>query len=343
VDWDALERAHRAGDIDGVAIRASFGTVRADSSFARNQREARARGIPVIYYHFAYPAYNTAAAEAAMFNGTVGPLEPAEAMCGDFEDDPSAHQFPRGNAGQDWVRAFLAALEAPQNASWGYSYPSLISEVGLQVVWEGGWPFWLADYSATADGAFDYAIARQVTDCGTTPGVSGCCDQSRVLQAPLGRWLTATSGGREMAEGFMSPDPASDWLQELFLGPDQTVYFADYGQGGAGGFEAYNGPIGSFGAPAGHKLVRIGGTYTQYQGQQRLNVWAVTEDGQRWAKVIRYVQPYDVLQDWAPTASPTLAFVPTSATDDDSVFVTQATYSGHQHSATVSGTTSAPK
>ena len=130
-----------------------------------------------------------------------------------------------------------------------------------------------------------------------------------------------------MAEGFMSPDPSSDWLQELFLGPDQTVYFADYGTGGAGGFQAYTGPIGSFGAPAGHRLIRVGGTYTLFQGQQRLNVWGVTEDGRRWVKVIRYVQPYDVLQDWAPTASPTLAKVA-----DPSAFVP------HRHGVTTSGT-----
>jgi hypothetical protein len=51
------------------------------------------------------------------------------------------------------------------------------------------WPFVWADYSARQDDPFG-AIARQFTDCGSTPGVAGCCDQNRVLKPPLSQWLT---------------------------------------------------------------------------------------------------------------------------------------------------------
>lgn len=197
VDWDALEAAYRREGIVAVMIRAGFGTVRADRQFATNQREARKRGIPALYYWFTYPAYNTPAAEAEMFNRTVGPLQPREAMCGDFEDDPGALPFPRGATGLQWATDFLTLLEAPRNATWGYSYPYLISVVGLQALW-ATWPFWLADYSATPDSAFGYAIARQFTDCASVPGVRGCCDLSRVLKAPLAQWLTG---------GAPAPDP----------------------------------------------------------------------------------------------------------------------------------------
>lgn len=189
VNWDQLAAAWRAGLLEAVAMRAGFGTVRADAQFARNQAEARRRGIPNIAYWFCYSAYNSAAAEAAMFNRMVGTLRPGEAMAGDFEDDPNARPFVRGAAGLRWCQDFLGALQAPQNATWGYSYPALISAVGLQPLWQT-WPFWLADWSATPDSAFGYATLRQFTDCGSTPGVGGCCDQSRVLRAPLSRWLT---------------------------------------------------------------------------------------------------------------------------------------------------------
>lgn len=188
VDWGVLEMAYQVGTIGGVIMRASFGTVRADRQFATNQREARNRGIPRAFYHFCYPAYNSAGSEATFFNNVVGPLLPLEAMIGDFEDD-GPNLFPRGQAGLNWAGAFLMALEAPVNATWGYSYPSLISEVGLQPLWST-WPFWLADYGATPDSVFTYATLRQFTDCGSTPGVSGCCDQSRVLRAPMSQWLT---------------------------------------------------------------------------------------------------------------------------------------------------------
>lgn len=189
VNWGAMGAAYRAGALAAVAIRASYGTVSADAQFAANQRGVRAQGIPAIYYHFAYPAYNQPAAEAAFFNEVVGPLQANEAQGGDFEDDPAAKPFPRGQAGLDWCRAFLSALRAPQNASWWYTYPFLLGAVGLQSL-IGAWPFWEADYSATPDGAFAPAIARQFTDCGSTPGVGGCCDQSRILRGPLAQWLT---------------------------------------------------------------------------------------------------------------------------------------------------------
>lgn len=190
VDWGALGAAYRAGQIEAIAIRAGFGTVRADHQFAANQAGARAHGIPAIYYWFNYPTFNTPQAEAAMFNSVVGPLGPAEAMCGDFEDDgASGSVFPRGQAGVDWAKAFLTAVEAPQNATWWYTYPFLLTVIPFSQLF-GIWPFWLADYSTARDSAFTVPIARQFTDCGSTPGVGGCCDQSRVLKAPLSQWLT---------------------------------------------------------------------------------------------------------------------------------------------------------
>jgi GH25 family lysozyme M1 (1,4-beta-N-acetylmuramidase) len=191
VDWDALGSAYSAGAIEAVAMRAGFGTVRADFQFVTNQRECRARGIPAIYYWFNYPDTNSPQAEASVFNGVVGPLRDNEAMCGDFEDD-GPHLFPRGQTGVDWARAFLTAVQAPQNATWWYTYPFLLSVIPFQQLY-GVWPFWLADYSATPDGAFGQAMARQFTDCGRTPGVSGCSDQSRVLKPPLSQWLTGTA------------------------------------------------------------------------------------------------------------------------------------------------------
>lgn len=187
VDWGALEQAFHAGTIEAVVMRASFGTARADYQFSRNQQECRSRGIPAIFYHFCYPAVNQPQAEAQFFNQVVGPLRPLEAMVGDFEDD-APYLFPRGDAGAAWARTFLSGLQSPQNATWWYTYPYLLSQVSFGQLL-GVWPFWEADYSATPDSAFTVPIARQFTDCGSTPGVAGCCDQSRALK-PLHDWLT---------------------------------------------------------------------------------------------------------------------------------------------------------
>ena len=187
VDWGALESAYRSGSIEAVAMRASFGTARADYQFARNQTECRSRGIPAIFYHFCYPAVNQPQDEAQFFNQVVGPLRPFEAMVGDFEDD-SPYLFTRGDAGAEWARSFLSDLQSPQDATWWYTYPYLLSVVSFAQFY-GLWPFWLADYSANPDAAFSEASFRQFTNQGQTPGV-GLSDQSRVLRQPLSTWLT---------------------------------------------------------------------------------------------------------------------------------------------------------
>lgn len=247
VDWELLERAWRAGLILAVAMRAGFGTVRADKQFARNRDEARRRGIPAVFYWFCYSAYNSAAAEAAMFNRTVGPLRPGEAMAGDFEDDPNAKPFVRGAAGLRWCQDFLGALQSPRNATWGYSYPALISVIGLQPLWQT-WPFWLADWGRTPDSAFGYAALRQFTNCGSTPGVGGCCDQSRVLQGPLSRWLTAggppvparppatiTPTGAAMSAIQVYYPPIPGRVDTFLIDPDSRGVYRQFTGGGAGG------------------------------------------------------------------------------------------------------------
>lgn len=212
VDWNALGAAYQAGQIEAVAIRAGFGTIRADRQFAANQAVVRIYGIPAIYYWFNYPTYNDPQAEAAMFNATVGPLGPSEAMCGDFEDDAASGSiFPRGQAGVDWAKAFLTALEAPQNATWWYTYPYLLSVIPFQQLY-GVWPFWLADYSITPDSAFPIPIARQFTNCGSTPGVNGCCDQSRVLKAPLSQWLTLSKPSEVQEKMLICNSSAGQFL-----------------------------------------------------------------------------------------------------------------------------------
>ncbi len=284
-DWDELERAYRAGQILAVAMRAGFGTVGVDRQFARNQAEARRRGIPVIYYWFTYAAYNTPTAEAAMFNATVGPLRPREAMCGDFEDDPAARPFPRGAAGLQWCEDFLGELQAPRNASWGYSYPFLISVVGLQPLFDA-WPFWLADYSFTPDSAFDYPIARQFTDCGATPGVGGCCDQSRVLKAPLEQWLTSgtapsLASGQTGGSTVLVPSqhPTKPGRFDYLRVKDGELGRAGSVDGGVGGAQNYAFTQGwvDYGHPdAGPLLPEIGVTWT---GDDRQVVTGTTADG----------------------------------------------------------------
>jgi hypothetical protein len=326
VDWSALGAAFAAGQLGAVAIRAGFGTVRPDAQFATNQSQARARGIPVIYYWFNYPAYNTAAAEAGMFNATVGPLLPGEAMCGDFEDDPNANPFPRGAVGLQWARDFLSALQSPTAATWWYTYPFLLSSVGLQPL-TGAWPLWMADYSTTPDSAIAPAIARQFTNCGSTPGIGGCSDQSRVLRPPLGQWLTPGGPARSTGEGdgmgFLSRDVTGETFDEVYAAGGE----AQWGSfpGGAGEWVGAGTPTTNLGSPQGARdLIEAAGAFTTHAGVLRLNLRGVRRDGSRWIKVMSTVD-FSVLTDWQPASAGPLQDVPAgSVPDTDTQFVTHA-------------------
>jgi hypothetical protein len=281
VDWGAVEAGFRAGTIEAVAMRAGFGTVRTDGQFSRNQSECRARGIPAIYYWFCYPAYNSPTAEASMFNSVVGTLQRGEAMAGDFEDDPQARPFPRGQPGLDWAREFLMLLHAPRNASWWYTYPSLLAEVGLGPLIQT-WPFWIADYGAAPDSSFNSSIARQFTDCGSTPGVTGCCDQSRVLRPPLSQWLTGGSaqlpflfGGFHMNPAFRPGDPNLR-CDMVYVGNDGHLRHR-WNSGGLTGVLADN--AGEEDLSAGLQFVPLSGSCVWDPQGANLNVTALGLDG----------------------------------------------------------------
>jgi GH25 family lysozyme M1 (1,4-beta-N-acetylmuramidase) len=59
------------------------------------------------FYHYAYPEYSSAQAEAAHFASVVGALQPGELMCLDFEEQYSDPV--------NWCSAFLSALESAYN------------------------------------------------------------------------------------------------------------------------------------------------------------------------------------------------------------------------------------
>jgi len=89
VNFDQL-----AGQLQFIIARASFGAPDpgqpasnyVDPKFARNQSEMRRIGIQRGFYHFSYPQFNSAEAEAKQFLGTIGQLQPGEFIALDFEE-----------------------------------------------------------------------------------------------------------------------------------------------------------------------------------------------------------------------------------------------------------------
>jgi GH25 family lysozyme M1 (1,4-beta-N-acetylmuramidase) len=182
VDWNALGAAYRAGQIEGIIIRAGFGTVRADHQLAVNQAGARAQGIPHLYYWFCYPGINSPEAEAAKFNAVVGQLQPGEGQVGDFENDPSlprASQWPAD--GLAWARGFLTACGAPQSAtgwytSLGFARAHNLLPLGLS------WWAWQAEYGPAQPTPGMNPVMWQYADNVPVPGINGPCDASKMIR-----------------------------------------------------------------------------------------------------------------------------------------------------------------
>lgn len=185
VDMGAIKAAGAAG----VIIRSSFGTVRPDARWEENRAKADAAGLPWMAYHFAYPAYNTAASEAAFFNRVVGPLPAGRGMAGDFENDPGARPWPLGQAAYSWAVAFQTATGPADYVGPWYCSPSFVAPHDLAAC-ASTWPWWEAEYGVAAPDTLGLApVMWQETDRGSVAGVSGACDVSIMLRGTFSALL----------------------------------------------------------------------------------------------------------------------------------------------------------
>jgi GH25 family lysozyme M1 (1,4-beta-N-acetylmuramidase) len=185
VDMAAVRNAGAAG----VILRAGFGTVRADSRFAENRAKADAVGLPWLAYWMNYPAYNTAAAEAGVFNAVVGPLPRGRGMAGDFENDGGALPWPTGQAAHDWAAAFLTATGPADYLPPWYCSPSFVAPHGLAGL-ASTWPWWEAEYGVAQPDTLGLApVMWQETDSASVAGVSGRCDLSIMLRGSFASLL----------------------------------------------------------------------------------------------------------------------------------------------------------
>lgn len=185
--------------------------------------------------------------------------------------------------------------------SWWDDTRRLFDQVGMpEPLW------WVAKWDRDAR-IPDGAIAKQYANSAITGGHfdlsvvadywPGVDPEPVVLYPP--HHLPA-QGDDEM--GFLTPDPAGDRVDELYVGQDGQCYWGVFG-GGAGGFEGYAQGLGTLGSPAGAKdLVQVNGCFTTYQNQPRLNVRGIRADGSRWVKVM-HTYTYHVIEEWAPTQS----------------------------------------
>src|SRR5215208_7933099 len=184
IDWWQVA----AADKRFAFIRATAGTLTADTAYAANHAGARAAGVKVGSYHFANPdsAINDAANEASWFlrNATItsGDLIPV------LDLEVSNGLDPASLSG--WAQTWLSQVSAATGATpIIYTTPTFWSSSMANTDWfarNGYSVLWIANWTAAAEpsvpagawGGHGWTF-WQHSSSGTVPGVTGPVDLDR--------------------------------------------------------------------------------------------------------------------------------------------------------------------
>lgn len=170
IKWDIYKN-----NANFVIIRSSYGNGYFDKWFARNRDEARRVGLPVGFYHFCYPQYNTAEAEAAWFCKAVYDLRPGEVLALDFEADLDKNK-PYTENPVPWCKAFLDYVSAHFNGIKPLIY---LNQSHMKWDWSpvvnAGYGLWLASYNPDGQGntgKWPFMAMQQTSSSQKVPGIT---------------------------------------------------------------------------------------------------------------------------------------------------------------------------
>ncbi len=207
VDWATVKRSGRLF----AFAKATEGQTFVDSTFAGNRLGMAGAGLTLRgFYHFARPDRNSAAAEAAHFIRTVGPLGPGEVAVLDLEVAP-------GPGVGDWAAEWLGLVaRATGRTPILYSYQSYLYSIPTSRLTQ--YPLWVAAWGAN-DGTIPATLPKtdrwsrwtwwQYTSNAVVPGVTGRVDDSVFAGTPA---ELAAYGGTSAP---VSDDPLGDLLRGL--------------------------------------------------------------------------------------------------------------------------------
>ncbi len=170
IDYDQLRNA-----VDFVIIRSSYGNGYEDKYYKLNRQACHDRSICKGYYHYCYPQYNSAEAEAAWFLKTIGTPDEGDVLALDFEEhfaDPVS-----------WCKSWLDYVSQNTNGTKPVIYlnQSLMKAYDWSPVSSAGYGLWLAEYDNNPDGpipanTWPVLAFRQYGSSAQLPGIPGNCD-----------------------------------------------------------------------------------------------------------------------------------------------------------------------
>lgn len=157
-----------------IVMRSDYGTTR-DEKFLVYRPAAEALGIPLGFYHYAYPQYHSATEEADYFATNVAPLKPGQFVVLDFEETWSGDKVA-------WCKAWLDRVQSRLGIKpLIYINLSTARSLDWSPVINGNYGLWLArwDYdknAAAPSTPWPFVAMRQYSDREVVPGISGGVD-----------------------------------------------------------------------------------------------------------------------------------------------------------------------
>lgn len=191
-DW----RAVKADGIEGVIIRAGYGSGNVDKKFRGHITGALAAGLYVGIYWFSYAhSADMAEAEAYFCMNTVSDVvdwkDISLPIYWDFEDDSMKFANKCGvNVSRetlvDMAEAFCDTLESEGHMPGIYSNLDYERRFGLLTVAEqNGWSVWYAQYNYSMNSSVPEPDMWQYTSGGQVNGITGNVDMNKLLNPDI--------------------------------------------------------------------------------------------------------------------------------------------------------------
>ncbi len=181
-------------DVQEVFVRASLGYGTKDKMLINHAEGAARAGIPVSYYHFAYPSNGVngvaadAAQEANYFIDTIQALPPFKHIAVDLEGFGKDEDTKLSKEDYAvWLQTFLDTVEVRRGVRCViYSYADYLNRHLPKDHKFGEYDLWIAHYTTKKDSpnlpeGWSKYFAWQYSESGTLAGVNGVFDLSRTV------------------------------------------------------------------------------------------------------------------------------------------------------------------
>lgn len=185
IDFSQLTR------VDEIFVRSSLGYGEFDKKLNENANGAHDTGIPVSYYHFAYPHGNASPVADAMkqanyFCDTISKLPIPSHLAVDLENFSTTSDTKLSqNDYSIWLQTFLDTVEGRLGIKCIiYTYADYLNRHLPVDHTFGKYPLWLANYSAISVPkmpiGWDNYFMWQYSEKGVLAGIEGHVDLSKV-------------------------------------------------------------------------------------------------------------------------------------------------------------------